>query len=359
MTKTRALAAILLMTAPGLGQAQAVGELSTGLSYSTKYGATAFVSLDVEDILSKGIDVGLTYRAGEEGFGANLRASKVWGLDTTSLGNNAQVKLSVKGSGSDWDFQSYDETSWGAALGLSVDLTDSLSYSTELFWTETELDGFGDDVSDFITIDEGKSHAAGIGASLRWSTRDTDDILAPGNSAYASVRLSGLGGARKFSQVAVGTNNMLPLFGKSVLNVMAETGVIEGRDGEHVSVIDRAFLGGTSPRGFSYGGLGPRDVDTGEALGGTRYVFGTLEVLTPLPRRDLSIGVFTDFGSVWDLPGATASVSSNDYHLRSSAGISLNWDAGFGRLRASVAEPMNTRDGDETQTFSLSLNAVF
>ena len=53
-------------------------------------------------------------------------------------------------------------------------------------------------------------------------------------------------------------------------------------------------------RGFEYGGLGPRDKQTGDPLGGTRYWTATTEIMLPLGLPNefgIRGAIFTDLGS--------------------------------------------------------------
>ena len=71
--------------------------------------------------------------------------------------------------------------------------------------------------------------------------------------------------------------------------------------------LDLFFKGGETVRGFDRAGYGPRDLNTGDALGGTTYWATTAEVRFPIPfvPDDLGISgaVFADAGSLFDAGG--------------------------------------------------------
>src|SRR3546814_16358521 len=72
--------------------------------------------------------------------------------------------------------------------------------------------------------------------------------------------------------------------------------------GEDTLISDRFFKGGGDPRGFEYGGIGPRDRNTNDALGGKNFYPGTVELAFPLDLPfDLDIRgrLFTDLGAAW------------------------------------------------------------
>src|SRR3546814_18800465 len=72
--------------------------------------------------------------------------------------------------------------------------------------------------------------------------------------------------------------------------------------GEDTLISDRFFKGGGQPRGFEYGGIGPRDAKTGDAPGGKNFYTGTVELAFPLDLPfDLALRgrLFTDIGAAW------------------------------------------------------------
>lgn len=117
-------------------------------------------------------------------------------------------------------------------------------------------------------------------------------------------------------------------------------------------------------------GIGPRDSVTGDSLGGKFYMHANLEAEFPilgLPKElGLSGAVFTDFGTVWDTDTAVAncvvagcngttpaSVLSNGFDPRLSAGFGVKWASPFGPLRADFAWPIIKQTGDRTQFFRI------
>ena len=68
-------------------------------------------------------------------------------------------------------------------------------------------------------------------------------------------------------------------------------------------LIDLFYKGGETIRGFNRGGFGPRDLLTGDALGGDTFWATTAEVRFPLPFVPDDLGmsgaVFADAGSLF------------------------------------------------------------
>ena len=348
--------AVVLATA---GQADPSGELVTGASYSSIYGATGFADVVFEDVFRRNLDVELRFRGGEEGQGARIGVVSAREISGDSLGTNAELFARVRGELSQWDFESFDRTNLNFTTGVTADLSPVLSYRAEGFIDHIDTDDLEPGASALILRDEGAFTAVGLGLSFELSNRADQALLTPGYGVTFGLRISE-GDGRDWWQGHVSTENVIPVGGRFALGLSGAAGVVEARGGNGwVPIFDRAFLGGNAPRGFSFGGLGPRDPATGDALGGTRFAVGTVEFLAPVGQRGLTLGAFADFGAVWDLPGATAPVQGAGYDLRSSVGISVHWAFDFGTLSVSLAEPIDEASFDETQSFSLGLEATF
>ena len=352
-----AAAAVLTLVAGGaVAQEPAPGEFVSGASYSTRYGPTAFVGLEGSDIMGSGVDAGLQFRAGERGSSASLEVGRDTPLGYGGLGASPVLSVSLSGEKSDWDFLPFTRESVGAEAVVAAGLGGTFSYRAGLFWMWDDVGDLDDDVSPLIKADEGGGHAAGLLFGLGYDTVERSGLLRSGTRVAGTVRVAG--GDRQWTQVEVDADRYWPLGDWAVLRLGGEVGLIDGR-GEDVTIIDRVFLGGGSPRGFAFGGLSPRDARTDDALGGTRYATGTAEVMFPVNKRGLFMGLFIDAGANWHLPGITSESVDDSYHLRTSAGLAVEWALPVGRLQVSFAEPIRYRDDDERQQISVALTASF
>jgi len=128
-------------------------------------------------------------------------------------------------------------------------------------------------------------------------------------------------------------------------------------------VTDRFFLGSRKLRGFQPGGIGPRDVDTGDALGGNAFAVARLEAEFPLGLPEeygITGGAFVDYGSVWDVGNTFgANVAYNDFTPRTVAGVSLLWTTPLGPLRFNFTEALDAQDLDETKNFDVTISTSF
>ncbi len=146
------------------------------------------------------------------------------------------------------------------------------------------------------------------------------------------------------------------------LRATLEGGLLSYQDGSS-RVTDRFFLGSRLMRGFSAGGIGPRDNATDDALGGNAFSVLRLETEFPLglpSEYGISGGAFIDYGSVWDV-GETfgQAVIYDDFTPRAIAGVSIFWTTPLGPLRFNFTEPLDVQDRDETRSFDLTISTSF
>jgi len=230
-----------------------------------------------------------------------------------------------------------------------------------------------------------------VGATLSYNT--LDNIRDPRSGFYAEVKpeIAGLGGDSRFIRATAEARYYHELFDDVVGMVKVQGGHIRAFGGKDLRIVDNFFLGPSLVRGFAPSGIGPRDM-TGDyranALGGTTYFGGTLEVQFPifgLPREfGLRGAVFADAGTLFGYEGkkffdlnGDGSINcrgfagyndtaepeclnvKDDKKIRSSVGVSLLWQSPLGPLRFDYAFVLSKATGDQTQAFRFSGGTSF
>src|SRR5439155_11070963 len=122
-------------------------------------------------------------------------------------------------------------------------------------------------------------------------------------------------------------------------------------------------LGGDSLRGFVDDGIGPRDIRTGDALGGLYFYKGTIELAFPLglpPELGIKGALFSDAGSVWHSSDKSPFVRSNNQKIRASVGTGVTWRSPFGPIGVSFAKAVARVKGlDRTEVFRVNFGTNF
>ncbi len=177
-----------------------------------------------------------------------------------------------------------------------------------------------------------------------------------------NVEIAGIGGSSKFLRNKLKGGYYTSLFDTSIVaNISAEAGHVFTFNDDTVPLMKRFNLGGVSLRGFDNAGVGPRDLVTGDAIGGHQFYSGTAELTFPLglPKEvDIKGSVFTDFGSAWGMDDPFSDLV-DDANPRASFGIGFGWASPIGPLRFDFANAFMKEDYDKTRTFNFNFGTRF
>lgn len=127
------------------------------------------------------------------------------------------------------------------------------------------------------------------------------------------------------------------------------------------------FSGGlSSVRGFKTNTLGPRD-SKNKAFGGNVQTDASVELIVPAPFIKDSSSIrtlaFFDIGNVFqtDCPAGNTNCQTGIKfdELRYSVGVGFSWITPIGPLSFALAQPLNSKSGDDEQTFEFALGRSF
>ena len=127
---------------------------------------------------------------------------------------------------------------------------------------------------------------------------------------------------------------------------------------DNIKLTERLFLPSNKLRGFSNGGVGPKD---GNDYIGGNYA-GSVNIVSTLPQlteqlENFDINVFMDVGNVWGVDYSSAINQTNK--IRSSIGIGAEWLTPVGPLSLSLSEALTKADSDTTESFRFNLGTTF
>ncbi|MCK4867464.1 MAG: BamA/TamA family outer membrane protein, partial [Alphaproteobacteria bacterium] len=125
-------------------------------------------------------------------------------------------------------------------------------------------------------------------------------------------------------------------------------------------------------RGFQPSGVGPRDLLTGDSLGGKQVYYGSLQFRFPIGLPDefgITGVLFSEAGSLSDIDEETGEVYDIDDVLisnivdepsiRASWGVGIAWKSPVGPLSIDFAWPLKQEEFDKTEVFRLSFGTRF
>ena len=338
---------------------KSTGELSFGAGFSTADGPLGNVGLRERNLLGKGYDLRAQFN-----ISGRRSTIDVSFTDPYFLDKELSAGFDVFHRRFDRRESSFKEQNTGLGLRMGYDLAEytrhTISYQAS-YDKVTGVDDDDSDVSDVIKDEEGSDVRSIIGSDLTYDRRD--NRMDPREGYYVSIGtdFAGLGGTVTYLRNTLGGGYFYSVTKEVTLGATGEVGYIRGI-GDEVRVTDAFFLGGQNLRGFATGGVGPRDSDTNDSLGGKFRFEGTVQAAFPLglPEEYQIRGrVFSDFGTLTDTDFEDDIDLNDDASMRMSVGVGLTWVSPFGPLAVDLAYPVLKEPYDEEELFRFSVGTTF
>lgn len=352
---------------------QATGELSLAGGYSTSDGPIAEISYTERNLLGKGQFLQIKLSGSLE----NQQQFQVSWTEPRFLDQNLAFGFDVFAKRLDGTqrsgYSGYVQEDLGGTLRVGFGVIDNVWLNTHYTFDNQNVSEVSNDASFAIRSIEGTTNISTVGYSLVYDTRNLR--MNPTNGVYLVVSqdVAGVGGDVNYIRTVGEARGYYPLWDGVTLVGRVIGGNISGWDDQDVRVVDNFYKGGETVRGFANYGIGPRDRYYNNALGGTTFYAGTVEVRFPIPLVPQELGfsaaVFADAGSLYgtdlasdcSLPADSRSkvcVDDGDV-LRSSVGGSLLWNSPVGPLRADFGYALTKADYDKTQLFRFGAATKF
>lgn len=334
---------------------QPTGEISFGIGYSSVEAVIGDVGIRERNLLGRGQDL----RFGVSGSASSTEYDISF-TEPYFLGRDVSAGFDLFRIERQQDESSYDEVRTGGSLRAAYDLAPDLRQSVNYTLKSTEITNIDSDASRFIKEQEGETLVSQFGQTLTYDKRDNRLDPRDGYILQFTSEIAGAGGDERFLRLKGKAAYYIPIDEVWGVAFLGQTGYIVGL-GEDVSIGERFFIGSNTFRGFEKAGIGPRDIDTGDALGGNQFYVGSAELTFPtgLPQ-DLGLRafVFTDVGSLWNVDASGSEVRDLT-SVRVSAGVGVEFVTAFGRIRVDVAQAIVKEDFDKTELFRFSFGTRF
>lgn len=365
---------------------QSTGELSFGAGYSTSEGVIGDVSISERNLLGNGQFLRLKLSGSLERFQIDLSFT-----EPRFLGMNLAAGFDLFHKEVDQSSTSgFRSRKTGATLRLGYPLAENLWMQNYYTFSRDQIfdvdnaaslaikDACGDaNINDPENTDGDAVFAAAdcrdevyysslVGTSITYDKRNHPKNPTRGYWLNGSVDVAGLGGDAQYVRLSAEARGYYPITEKITFVTRAVAGHIQGWGSDDVRILDLYFRGGETIRGFERSGYGPRDIATGDALGGKTYWAATAEVRFPLPLIPDDIGmsgaVFADAGSLFNASDRAKNVVpglQDDSTIRSAVGASLLWNSPVGPLRVDLAKVLTKEKYDEEQFFRFGASTKF
>ena len=350
---------------------QSTGELSFGAGFSTSEGVIGDVSISERNLMGRGQFLRLRLSGSAERMQVDLSFTEPRFLDRNIAAGFDLFHKDVNLSSAD----AFRTKTTGGTLRLGFPLSENLWLTHSYTLSVSEIY----DVSSTASIaireagTQGEVITSAYGANLVFDKRNHPKSPTSGYYLQLGGELAGLGGDVQYTRLQTEGRYYYPITEKITFVGRMTAGHIAGWGGEDVRLIDMYYKGGETIRGFNRGGFGPRDLNTGDALGGDTFWAATTELRFPIPfipdDLGMSMAVFADAGVLYGAgaalnnvaqgctAGDTTKVCIADSHsIRASAGVSLIWNSPMGPLRLDVGKPIlkETYDVDQLIRFGAS-----
>ena len=335
---------------------KSTGSLSIGAGFSTGAGFLGDISIRERNFLGRGQDLQASLLLGQRQQQIDLSFTEPYflGREIAAGGDAFYVRTDRQSE------SSFDTTTIGADVRANYPVTEHLRQGWTYTLKQTEVNNVPNDASVYIKEAEGKETYSQVSHTLTYDRRDSRINPTEGYFGKLTTDVAGLGGTAKFVRNRIDASYYYPVAEKWVASLSGSGGVVQGL-GDDVKLLDRFFIGGNEVRGFATDGIGPRDADTNDALGGNYFYSGSLQLAFPLglpEELDIRGRVFSDVGSSWKIDQSGPPVDDSTAP-RVSVGAGLTWVSPFGPLGIDLGFAMLKQSFDKTEILRLNFGTRF
>ena len=337
---------------------QSTGDVTFGAGFSSANGPIGNIGIRERNLLGRGQDLRLGFTLAGAATQLDFSFTEPYFLDR-NLAAGVDLYRSTTNHGHTSNFE---EERIGGSLRGGFNITDDVRNVVRYTLENRNITNIDGSASRLVKSERGQTLRSSVSNEVTYDTRDSRFDPRKGFITSLRTEFFGVGGDVTFVRASATAGYYYPLFEDVTLSVRATGGTMAGI-GEDTRVSDRFFKGGGQPRGFKYGGIGPRDKKTNDSLGGKNYYTGTVETSFPLNlpfNLDVRGRVFTDVGAVWSVDKNNVPVKVNDSSSpRVTVGTGLSWNSPFGPVVFDIGYAVVKENFDKTELFSFSFGTQF
>jgi outer membrane protein insertion porin family len=345
-------------------QEKSTGDLNFGVGFSSSDSVLLDASIRERNLLGQGKDLRIGGTVSRRRNQVDLSFTDPYfldmdmsaGLDLFRTRRNLQREAG------------YDAISTGIVVRNGYRLGEYLSQGLNYTVRNDDITQVAFGASSIVQDAAGSVTQSSVGHVTQLDLRDDRQDPTDGYFVRLKNDVAGLGGEAKFFRTVATTGFYYPITSEYVASLLLEGGHIAAFSDDRVRLQSRFNLGGDNFRGFRTQGLGPRDRESGGALGGNYYYTATAEMSFPtgLPKEFGLRGLlFSDVGTLTTFdrpppgrPGNTAVVDDTG-SLRAAVGIGALWRSPFGPVRVSYARAVAKEEHDRTEAFRFGVGSRF
>ncbi len=348
-------------------QEKKTGEFQFGVGYSTSDGANANIGIRENNLLGMGqtMDLSILYAKYTKDISLSYGKPYFMGRDLYA-GFNIFYR-----DDEDEESVDYKESTYGVGFNTNYAITEYMTQSLNYSLYKQEIKDVGIDYQG--VIGEQETITSSIGQTIYYDKRDSRINPTKGYSLSWNLTYAGIGGDKKYIKSYGNAALYIPVWPSVVtLKLGARGGIIEGMNGEPVDPTDAFYLGGSSLKGFAYGGVGPRVINSstgsaidGSSVGGKQYYVVDAELKFPLGLPEelgVSGGLFINAGTLTGVDASSTLDKSrvvDSGSLRSAYGLSISWNSPMGPLTFDFSKTLREEVYDESENFAFNFGSNF
>ena len=346
------------------------GTISAGGGYGSYEGLMVNASISDRNIFGSGINTTLGFEISKisTNYNVSFVNPKVW---------DSMYSLGLSLYKRDYEYIDYTQDQLGGSMTLGREFYRHVHASVGVGYVDNDS-SYNDSYvynPDVFNAYYDQYKKASVFTSVSFD--NTDDFYVPREGWKAALNLdySSLDGDDYDAALYDGYSDIFKVNGRvgfyygledwidydMILRLKGRVTTIKGSDDEYIPIAERLFMGGIgSVRGYNPYSISP-EID-GYRIGGTDRASGSVEASIPLSEAaKMRLAFFYDYGWITSdtVPTELYGDVEFDDITRSSTGVVLEWQSGFGPINLVFAWPIDDEPGDQTAVFEFSMGTKF
>ena len=252
----------------------------------------------------------------------------------------------------------YNTSTIGTGVRFGVPITEYDTINYGLAYESTGIGLFPTTPQRYFDfVNEFGSQANSYLATLGWARDKRDSVIytTSGTLQRVTGEVGLPGGDLTFYRVSYQHQWYHPITRDLVFFTNSQVGYAGGYQNRPLPFFKVFYLGGVnSLRGYETAAVGPKDTN-GDALGGSRLLLSSAEILFPFPglQKDKSVRLS------WFVDAGTVGEKYDFSQVRYSTGLGFNWYSPVGPMKISFGKALNPKPDDRLQSIQFTLGTVF
>ena len=332
------------------------GEISFGVSQSNTSGTSVTAGIQQKNVLGTGNTFNANFSNSDAVEELSFFFSDPYFLDTKQELSYGFISKKIDGASLDVASYKIDENSYQLGYGYPTSEFSELSTSFKISSLDLQCGSSLSNLESQCSNNDSSEHLL----TFKFSHNTLDNYFFPedGEKITSLLKFALPSGDFQYYSMENEYKKYSKIFDDKTFKYSANISFGGGYGSKDYPFFKRFYGGGSSSvRGYDFNSLGPKYSD-GTSKGGELSINSNVSLISPLNFIDNSeqmrIAAFVDFGGISE---DITSISSNDF--RASTGIAFNWFTPIGPLGVFLAQPVNKKVGDQTETFGFTIGTSF